>query len=119
MDYTWFASLPQTPQTSGELSIRGEAMRLRRIGPILLLVLSSAGVVAQDPTDKPRFRAGVELIQLDVAVLDDKRQPVRGLTAADFIALDNGVAKPVRAFTPIKLAARGNGVWGIQGGKRR
>ena len=48
-------------------------MRVRRIGAILLLVLSSAGVVAQDPTDKPRFRAGVELIQLDVAVLETTR----------------------------------------------
>ncbi len=71
-----------------------------------LLVLSSAGVVAQDPLDKPQFRAGVELIQLDVAVLDDKRQPVRGLTAADFTVFDDGVAKPIRAFTPIELAAR-------------
>jgi hypothetical protein len=37
-------------------------MRVRRIGPILLLVLSSAGVLAQDPIGKPQFRAGVELI---------------------------------------------------------
>ena len=79
---------------------------VRRIGPILLFVLSSAGVVAQDPIGKPQFRAGVELIQLDVAVLDDKRQPVRGLSAADFTVLDDGVAKPIRAFTPIELAAR-------------
>ena len=80
-------------------------MRVRRLGAILL-VLASASVVAQDPLDKPQFRAGVELIQLDVAVLDDKRQPVRGLTAADFTVFDDGVAKPIRAFTPIELAAR-------------
>ena len=79
---------------------------VRRIRPILLFVLSSAGVVAQDPIGKPQFRAGVELIQLDVAVLDDNRQPVRGLSAADFTVLDDGVAKPIRAFTPIELAAR-------------
>ncbi len=79
---------------------------MRRIGPIFLLVLSTAGVVAQDQIAKPQFRAGVELIQLDVAVLDDKRQPVRGLSAADFTVLDDGVAKPIRAFTPIELAAR-------------
>lgn len=81
-------------------------MSVRGIGPIFLLVLSSAGVVAQDQIAKPQFRAGVELIQLDVAVLDDKRQPVRGLSAADFTVLDDGVAKPIRAFTPIELAAR-------------
>jgi VWFA-related protein len=63
-------------------------------------------VLAQGPIDKPQFRAGVELIQLDVAVLDDDRQPVRGLSASDFMVLDNGVARPIRAFTPIELAAR-------------
>ena len=61
--------------------------------------------LAQGQSDLPQFRAGVELIQLDVAVLDDKRQPVRGLTASDFTVLDNGVATPIRAFTPVELAA--------------
>ena len=79
-------------------------MRVRRIGPILLL--SSAGLLAQDQIDKPQFRAGVELIQLDVAVLDDKRQPVRGLSAADFTVLENGVVTPIRAFTPVELVPR-------------
>ncbi|HET7220603.1 MAG TPA: VWA domain-containing protein, partial [Vicinamibacterales bacterium] len=53
--------------------------------------------------DRPQFRAGVELLQLDVAVLDDKREPVRGLTAADFTVLENGAVKPIRAFTPVEI----------------
>ncbi len=81
-------------------------MRVRRIGLIALHVLSSVGLLAQGQSDVPQFRAGVELIQLDVTVLDDKRQPVRGLTAADFTVLDNGVATPIRAFTPVELALR-------------
>jgi VWFA-related protein len=81
-------------------------MRVRRIGLIALLGLSSAGPLAQGQTDRPQFRAGVELIQLDVAVLDAKRQPVRGLTAADFTVLEDGVARPIRAFTPVELAPR-------------
>lgn len=36
------------------------------------------------------FRTGVELVQLDVAVLDDQRVPVRGLTAADFTVVESG-----------------------------
>lgn len=81
-------------------------MRVRRICLIAVQVLSSAGLLAQGPGAPPQFRAGVELIQLDVAVLDDKRVPVRGMTAADFTVLDNGVATPIRAFTPVELAAR-------------
>ena len=61
-------------------------------GPLaahLLLVLVAVGVAsvglsllaAQQGTP---FRAGVDVVQIDVSVLDDKRKPVRGLTAADF-----------------------------------
>ncbi len=50
-----------------------------------------AGLPAQGQSERPQFRTGVELLQLDVAVLDSKRQPVSGLTAADFTVLDNGV----------------------------
>ena len=81
-------------------------MRVPRFRLIVLLVLSSVSLLAQRQSDLPQFRAGVELVQLDVAVLDDKRQPVRGLTAADFTVLDNGVATPIRAFTPVELAPR-------------
>jgi hypothetical protein len=38
--------------------------------------------------DLPRFRSGVELVQLDVVVLDSQRRPVTGLTPADFTILD-------------------------------
>jgi VWFA-related protein len=81
-------------------------MRVSRLRLMLPFVLSSVALLAQGQSELPQFRAGVELIQLDVAVLDDKRQPVRGLTAADFTVLDNGVATPIRAFTPVELAPR-------------
>jgi VWFA-related protein len=60
----------------------------------------------QAPADRPAFRGGVELIQLDVSVLDRKRQPVTGLNASDFSVFENGVERPVRAFTSIQLPAR-------------
>ena len=53
-------------------------MRARRVSPILFALLISVGLLAQGQSDLPQFRAGVELIQLDVAVLDDNRLPVRG-----------------------------------------
>ena len=67
-------------------------------------LLLSGALLAQGQIAAPQFRTGVELLQLDVAVLDNKRQPVSGLTAADFTVLDNGVETPIRAFTPIELA---------------
>jgi VWFA-related protein len=85
-------------------------MRVRTISAGVVLIASTAllapGRSDQRPGDTPQFRAGVELIQLDVAVLDNKREPVRGLTASDFTVLDNGVESPIRAFTPIELATR-------------
>src|ERR1700674_3697917 len=61
---------------------------------------------AQAQGDRPVFRGGVELIQLDVSVLDRKRQPVKGLNASDFTVFENGVQRPVRAFTAIQLPTR-------------
>ncbi len=81
-------------------------MNIRRAGLIALCAVASVDVFAQQQSEPPQFRAGVELVQLDVAVLDDKRQPVRGLTAADFTVLEEGVARPIRAFTAVDLPAR-------------
>ncbi len=41
--------------------------------------------VAQAP--QTTFRAGTDLVQVDVSVLDNERRPVRGLTAAYFTLL--------------------------------
>ena len=80
-------------------------MVARKVGPIVLFVVASIGLRAQ-AQNEAQFRTGVELIQLDVVVLDGNRQPVRGLTAADFTVLENGAATRIRAFTPVELAAR-------------
>ena len=85
-------------------------MRQRTVSAALVLIASTVvlaqGRSDQRPGETPQFRAGVELIQLDVAVLDNKREPVRGLTPSDFTVLDNGVETPIRAFTPVELAPR-------------
>jgi VWFA-related protein len=47
----------------------------------------------------------VQLVRIDVSVLDDQRQPVRGLQASDFTVLEDGQPRPVRAFKPVDLAA--------------
>src|SRR5215468_2419083 len=52
----------------------------------------------------PQFRAGVDLIQLDVSVLDKKtHRPVRGLTMADFSVLEDGRQQPIAAFAAVDV----------------
>ncbi len=79
---------------------------MRRLGCTAFLLVSSVWLVAQDRSGQPTFRTGVELVQLDVSVLDDKRLPVRGLSVSDFTVLENGVPRPIRAFTAVNIPAR-------------
>lgn len=81
---------------------------MRRIAQTVLFVLVASSVVAQEQerVNQPTFRSGIELLQLDVSVLDELRRPVRGLTADDFTVLENGVPRPIRAFTAVNLPSR-------------
>jgi VWFA-related protein len=71
----------------------------------LLLAASPRPQSHQREQERPQFRTGVELVQLDVSVLDRERRPVTGLTAEDFTLLENGRRRPIRTFTPVQLAA--------------
>jgi VWFA-related protein len=71
-----------------------------------LLLVCASSLLSQGRGDQPTFRTGVELIQLDVSVLDGRRQPVRGLTASDFTVLENGTPRPIRAFSAVELPVR-------------
>ena len=77
---------------------------------VTVVVWWSAVVLAapysQQPASQqplPAFRSGVDVVQMDVSVLDKNRRPVRGLTAADFTVVEDGVERPIVAFTPIDL----------------
>jgi len=85
-------------------------VRQREVGSGLLAALwlgaALHGAAQQPALPAAQFRAGTDLVQVEVSVLDHKRQPVRGLTAADFTLLDNGVARPIDAFTEVRLPDR-------------
>ena len=52
------------------------------------------------------FKSGVHLVHLDVSVLDRDRQPVRGLTAADFTVLEDGKTQKIAAFAAVDVQHR-------------
>ena len=67
--------------------------------------LAAAGLTllaAQDPAPPPpQFRAGVDIFQFEVSVLDRNRQPVRGLTVGNFSVLENGKPQPIVGFSEV------------------
>lgn len=65
--------------------------RLIALAGVAVASLSFAGLAQQQP-----FRAGVDVVTLDVSVIQGNR-PVAGLTSADFLVTDNGVRQSVDA----------------------
>ena len=57
---------------------------------IVILALAAAAAALQ-----PTFSTRVEGVRVDVLVTDSSRRPLRGLTAADFVIRDNGIAQEI------------------------
>ena len=51
----------------------------------------------------PVFRAGIDLVHLDVSVLDKDRRPVRGLTEKDFTITEDDQFQPIVAFSAVDV----------------
>ncbi|HEV3214328.1 MAG TPA: VWA domain-containing protein [Vicinamibacterales bacterium] len=79
-------------------------MRLRDWS-FLLLASAAGGVALAHARQQPSFKTGVQLVRIDVSVVDEKRQPVRGLQASDFTVLEDGQARPIRSFQAVDVAA--------------
>jgi len=80
-------------------------IRTARIA-VLVALCSALHVRAQTPVPQATFRGGTDLVQVDVSVLDGKRHPVRGLTAADFSIFEDGQPREIQAFSEVSLPDR-------------
>jgi VWFA-related protein len=69
------------------------------------VLLAGTIVSAQQPAPETRspFRTDVEAVEIDVRVLDDRGQPVPGLTAGDFEVFEEDVRQDIRAFTTMHV----------------
>ncbi len=69
------------------------------LGMACALIVASATVAAQGP----RFKSGVDLVALNVVVTDARDQFVSGLSASDFIVLEDGVPQQISFFSATAL----------------
>lgn len=69
----------------------------------LWIAAVATGAVRQAPQPPPRFRTGVEVVELDVSAIDKDGRPVRGLTAADFTVLEDGKPQLIVQFTAVDI----------------
>src|SRR3954471_23987991 len=77
-----------------------------RLSATLFCALAGCAIAlsAQSPTPQtPPFRAGVDVVKLDVSVIDKARRPVKGLSASDFTVLENGHPQPIVAFNEVDI----------------
>lgn len=92
---------------------------IKRVLVVTLAVTSFVSIVAgrQGERSQPTFRAGVDLLQLDVSVIDKTRRPVLGLNASDFTVSIDGKPQPIVAFKAVELtqavapASAGTATW--------
>jgi VWFA-related protein len=67
----------------------------------LALATSPPGGASPQAPAPPVFRAGVELVRLDVIVVDRDGQPVRGLTKDLFTVEEDGQPQVIESFEPV------------------
>lgn len=68
---------------------------------VTIAVATAGSQMSAVPQQRPTFRAGIDLVQIDVVVADADGRPVRGLTKDDFQIVDRGRFQRIAAFDEI------------------
>ena len=84
---------------------------MRHIGPLASLLIVAGAMLPhrsaaarQDPA--PRFRTGVDVVEVAVLARDSAGKPVTDLTREEITVLEDGVRQPLVAFERVALPAR-------------
>src|ERR1700683_905023 len=78
------------------------ALGLIRMGLAATVAMAAlAGLGLTPAIQQPTFRAGTDLVRLEVSVIDNKGEPVRGLTAKDFAVSEDGRPQVVTTFKAV------------------
>ena len=78
---------------------------VKTLSTLLAAGLGSVAFLQTPATPPPQLRTRVDLVTIDVTVLDGNRRPVTGLSAADFILLENGQPQEIRVLDEISVEA--------------
>jgi VWFA-related protein len=81
---------------------------MRPLAPLVailgLVVLTASAQQPPLADSGQTFRAGVDVIEVDVSVLDKDRKPVSDLTQADFTVFEDGKPQKLVAFSQLSVA---------------
>src|SRR4051812_43717429 len=75
-----------------------------------ILVALVAGLAAQDTTQPPTFRSGIDVITVDVVAVDKQGKPVEDLRPADFAVKVDGRSRPAVSAQLVKVDVAGAAV---------
>ena len=87
-------------------------MRRSFITALVVLMLTTAALVSTQDSSAPQsppqptFRAGVNVIRVDVIVNDDKGNPVTDLTREDFEIVEDGRPQAIDLFRHVRHRRR-------------
>src|SRR5205823_5695315 len=79
-------------------------MRIRGLAPALaslFVTTLSAFAAIQTLAQQPVFRSRADLVQVDVVAMGADGRPIHSLTKNDFTLLDDGVPRPIAAFSEV------------------
>ena len=86
----------------------------RALAVATVMAVAGGALLAQSrppqAQQRPTFRGGVELVQVDVVVLDEQGRPVRGLTADDFTILDRRKPQEIATFAELAHVREDDGL---------
>ena len=86
-------------------------MDVRHIGPLASLLIVAGAMLpyrsaAARQDSAPRFRTGVDVVEVAVLARDSAGKPVTDLTREEITVLEDGVRQPLVAFERVALPAR-------------